>query len=261
MVVKSFVLLAALTLLSTASASAQDWAKEKLDKSPRHLDWVTLKNGDHSFKCFIAYPEASKKSPAVLVLHENVGLTDWVREMADEIASQGYIAIVPDMLNSKTYTSQDDARKAVAELTPEQVTSELNAAAEYVTHVPSTDGKLAVAGFCWGGGQAFHYASVNPKLKAAFVFYGMPPSAEDMAHIKEPVYGFYGGNDNRVTATVDPTKASMKSAGKTYSPEIYADAGHGFMRAGEAPDATSGVKQARDKAWHRFVSLLKQDLK
>lgn len=258
---KRVALLLGLFLLAAPSVSAQDWAKERLDKSPRHHDWVTLKAGDHTFKAFIAHPEVSKKAPAVLVIHENMGLMDWVRETADEIASEGYIAIAPDLMGDKTYPSQDDARKAVASLDPNVVTDELNAAADYVEHLPSADGKLAVVGFCWGGGQSFRYATNNPHIKADFVFYGPPPSKEDLARIKAPVYGFYGGNDNRITSTVDTTKQDMEALHKTYEPQVYPDAGHAFMRKGDAPDAQAGEKAAREKAWDRFVALLKKTFK
>lgn len=255
---KLFGLLVSLFLFASAGAQAQDWAKARLDKSPRHLDWVTAKHGDRSLKCFIAFPETSHKAAAVLVIHENAGLSDWAREMTDEIASAGYIAIAPDLLDSKVYTSKDDARKAVAALPPEQITQDLNAAADYVTHLPSCNGKLVVAGFCWGGSEAFRYATNNPDLKATFVFYGMPPETADMAKIDAPVYGFYGGNDNRVTSTVKATEAAMKQADKKYDPEIYAGAGHGFMRAGEAPDAQADNKHARERAWARLLILLRK---
>jgi carboxymethylenebutenolidase len=256
--VKRFALLLGLFLLAAPSVPAQDWAKERLDKSPRHHDFVDLKAGDHSLKAFVAYPEVSKKAPAVIVIHENRGLSDWARETADEIASQGYIAIAPDLMDGKT---GDDAKKSVPTLDPKVITDELNAADEYVRHLSSSSGKVAVVGFCWGGDQAFRYATNNPDLKATFVFYGMPPSKDDLARIKAPVYGFYGGNDNRVTSTIDTTKQDMEAAHKTYEPEVYADAGHSFMKTGEAPDAEAGNKQAREKAWDRLVASLKKALK
>ncbi|MGB6980856.1 MAG: dienelactone hydrolase family protein, partial [Candidatus Acidiferrales bacterium] len=90
------------------------------------------------------------------------------------------------------------------------------------------------------------------------VFYGAPPSNEAMAHITAPVYGFYAGNDARIGATIPDTVAAMKAAGKTYQPVTYDGAGHGFMRAGEAPDASAANKKARDESWVRWKSLLAQ---
>jgi carboxymethylenebutenolidase len=147
---------------------------------------------------------------------------------------------------------------AIGKLSPDQITADLNAAADYGKKLPSTNGKLFVVGFCWGGGQSFRFATNRPDLGAAFVFYGPPPVADAMPNIKAPVYGFYGGNDSRIDATIPATKEQMKAAGKTYDPVIYEGAGHGFMRGGEAPDARPDDKKARAEAWVRLKQLLKQ---
>ena len=150
--------------------------------------------------------------------------------------------------------------QAIRDLPPEQITADLNAAAEYALKQPAASGSLYVAGFCYGGGQSFRYATNRPGLKAAFVFYGTPP-ADGIDRIKAPVYGFYGGNDARVTATVDPTKEKMKSAGKMYDPVVYEGAGHGFMRDGEDPTSQSQTHaanvKARDEAWKKLKELIK----
>ena len=116
-----------------------------------------------------------------------------------------------------------------------------------------------MAGFCWGGSQSFRFATNNPTLKAAFVFYGTAPTNEaELARIDCPVYGFYGGNDARVDASIPETKKLMKQAGKTYEPVVYEGAGHGFMRAGEMPNARPGDKKSRDEAWQRWKELLRK---
>ncbi len=151
----------------------------------------------------------------------------------------------------------DAARRAIASLPPEQVTADLNAVSEYVAKLPACNGKVAVAGFCWGGGQAFRFATNNEGLKAAFVFYGAGPATEsEVARIVCPVYGFYGGNDNRMNATIPKSRELMKKVGKKYDPVTYEGAGHGFMRAGEAPDANRANRKAREEAWKRWKELL-----
>ena len=153
----------------------------------------------------------------------------------------------------------DAARPAIAKLPPDQVTADLDAAAAYVAKLPAANGKVVVAGFCWGGGQSFRFATNSKTVKAAFVFYGTGPDKEaDVGRIAAPVYGFYGGNDARVNATVPKSEELMKKAGKTYEPVTYEGAGHGFMRAGEAPDASPANKKARDEAWARWKELLKK---
>jgi carboxymethylenebutenolidase len=257
-------LLAAAFSVSAQNAATQEWAKKQLEQSPRHREWVDLKNGSRTVHCFVVYPEVKKPSAAVIVIHEIFGLTDWARNAADEVAAAGYIAIAPDLLtgdgpnggNSDAFAGSDDAVAAVQKLTPEQVTGDLNAAADYVKKLPSCNGKLAVAGFCWGGGQTFRFACNRPDLKAAFVFYGPPPSAAEMAKIKCPIYGFYGGRDARVSATIPMAERDMKAADKVYKPVTYDGAGHGFMRVGDMPTGSDANRKARDEAWKRFKALL-----
>jgi carboxymethylenebutenolidase len=249
-----------------APASAQDFAKERLNKSPRHHEWVVVKNGNRDVHCFVVFPEVKDKATAVLVIHENKGLTDWVRSVADQLAEAGYVAIAPDALSglapkggkTSDFPSVDDATKALGQLPPAQVTGDLNAAADYVLKLPSVNGKLVVAGFCWGGGQTFRFATNRPDIKAALVFYGPPQEKEALAKIHCPVYGFYGENDARINSTIPKTTALMKELGKTYEPVIYAGAGHGFMRAGEEPGAMEANRKARNDAWERLKTLLKK---
>src|SRR5450432_659082 len=249
--------------LGSGTLFAQDWAKERLNKSPRHSEWVDLKHGDRTIKAFVVYPEIKTKAPAVLVIHEIFGLTDWAKNLADELATAGYIAIVPDLLSApgkdtQSYPDQSAAIKAVSELQASQIFPDLDAAADYATKLPACTGALAVTGYCWGGGWSFKYANHNPHLKAAFVFYGTgPETAVDATKIACRVYGFYGEDDARVNATIPKAKEIMKAAGKTYEPVIYPGAGHGFMRAGEAPDASEANRKAHDAAWERWKSLLK----
>ena len=254
-------------LFAALTAPAQDWAKARLEKSPRHLEWVKVKNGSREVNSFIAFPEVKEKATAVIVIHEIFGLTDWVRGVADQLAEAGYIAIAPDLLSGSApggggtaeLGSGDAVRKAISSLPPDQITADLTAVLQYVSKLPACNGKVAVAGFCWGGGQSFRFATNNKDVKAALVFYGTGPEKEgDIERIKAPVYGFYGGNDARVNATITKSAELMKKADKTYEPVTYDGAGHGFMRAGEAPDANEANKKAREEAWKRIKDVLKK---
>jgi len=241
------------------NAQAQDWAKERLNKSPRHGEWVDIKSGERTIKAFVVYPERKEKTPVVIVIHEIFGLTDWVRGVCDQLAENGVIAIAPDLLSGQTFEDVDAARKATSELPKEQITSDLNAASDYALKIPASNGTLAVCGFCWGGGVTFAYANENPKLKAAYSFYGLAPDeASKVTNIPCPVYGFYAENDARVDATIPKAEELMKAAGKKYEPVIYKGATHGFMREGESPTASEANKKARNDAWARWKTLLKQ---
>jgi carboxymethylenebutenolidase len=268
-------------LLCLSMGFAQDWAKQKLDKSPRHGEWVQLKHDNRTVQAFVVYPETKAKAPVVIVIHEIFGLTDWARSVADQLAANGYIAIAPDLLSgmgpkgggSSEFSSQE-VGKAISTLNPDQITADLNATADYAKKIPAANGKITVAGFCWGGGQSFRFATNRKDLSAAFVFYG--PGPADVSAITAPVYGFYAGEDARIGATVPDTQAAMKAAGKKYDPVTYAGAGHGFMRAGEDPandaaikntaddpeskkkhDMAVANKKAHDEGWARWLSLLK----
>jgi carboxymethylenebutenolidase len=246
-------------VLLASTVSAQDWAKATLEKSPRHGEWVEYKSGERTIKAFVVFPERKEKAPVVIVIHEIFGLTDWVRSVCDQLAEAGVIAIAPDMLSGQTFPDVDGARKAIQALPKEQVKADLDATAEYaLTKIPAANGTLTVSGFCWGGGWAFGYASANPKLKAAYSFYGPAvDNAEDAAKIACPVYGFYAENDARVNATIPKAEELMKAASKKYEPVTYKGAGHGFMRDGESPEGKPENKKARDDAWGRWKALLK----
>lgn len=255
----------AMLVLVSASALAQDWALQRLEKSPRHQEWVAVKYGDRTVHAFLVFPEVSGKAPAVVVIHENRGLTDWVRSVADQLAEAGYIAIAPDLLSgmapgggkTSDFPNSDAAREGIYKLTPEQVTADLNAVTDYVSKHPASNGRVAVAGFCWGGTQTFRFATNRGDLAGAFVFYGTgPESPEAIARIKTPVFGFYGGDDARVNATVPKSAELMKAAGKTFEPVTYDGAGHGFMRSGEEPGASEANRKAREEGWKRWKALL-----
>ncbi len=256
------LLLAGCTLFPT-EAHAQDWAKARLESSPRHREYVTLQRGSRNVQALVVYPESKDKTPVVVLIHEIFGLSDWAKEMADELAAEGFIVVAPDLLSgygpngggSDAFPGQDDRVKAVSALDPVGVLADLDAAADYGKKLPATNGKIAVAGFCWGGSKSFAFAAHRPDLSAAFVFYGTGPA--DVTPITAPVYGFYAGNDARVGATIPATTDAMKAAGKSYEPVTYDGAGHGFMRAGEDPGNTVAAnKTARDQAFARLVKLL-----
>jgi carboxymethylenebutenolidase len=242
---------------------AQDWAAARLEKSPRHREWVTIKHDNRAVETFVAYPEAKDKTPVVLVIHEIFGMSDWVQEVADEFAAAGYIAVAPDLLSGmapnggrSTGFKPNEVTQAVSHLDPDQVTADLKAAADYALKLPASSGKLFVVGFCWGGGQTFRFATNRSDIAAALVFYGPPPDKDAMGRIKAPVYGFYAGNDARIDATIPETVAQMKELGKTYEQVTYEGAGHGFMRAGEQPDASEANSKARTEAWARLKGIL-----
>jgi len=256
-----------LSLLFAACATQNaPTTSSRLESTPRHDEWVAIESAGRPLQAYVVYPQKSTKAGAIIVIHENRGLTDWVRTVADRLAEQGYIAIAPDLLSGAApnggrtsgFPSEDAAREAISKLAPAQVREDLQRTAAYALAIPSANGKLAVAGFCWGGGRSWETANAVDGVRAAFVFYGTGPSTEEaVTGIDGPVYGFYGGDDERVNATIETSRALMTQHGKTFEPVIYPGAGHAFMRLGEDPAATEANRRAMTEAWKRWLGLLR----
>ncbi|MYK18553.1 dienelactone hydrolase family protein [Candidatus Poribacteria bacterium] len=251
--------------LSVSNAGA-DSIKDALEASPRHGEWVKVTTTDERVvNTFVVYPEVKEPATAIIVIHEIFGLTDWIRLVADRLAAEGFVAICPDLLSgmgpdgggTESFESGDDVRRTIRELSPSQVTSDLDAIQKYARDLPSTNEKVAVSGFCWGGGQTFSYAVHSDTIAAGFVFYGRAAAAEDVPKISAPIYGFYGESANRINATIDETNAAADAANVTYEPVIYEGVGHAFLRRGMAEDANDAQKAATKTAWERWVSLLR----
>ncbi len=259
------VLGAATTLSAQSLPASDDTARARLNASPRHGEWVKVESGGDTINAWVVYPERSDPAPVVLVIHEIYGLTDWIRSVADQLAAEGYIAIAPDMLTGKgpggggtESVDRDGAVALVTGLDRGEVVVRLNAAAQYATSLPAAQDKWASVGFCWGGRTSFAYAAAQPNLSAAVVYYGSSPTAEALARIQGPVLALYGGDDARVNKTIPAAETEMKRLGKSYQPEIYDGAGHGFLRAQEARDGAN--MRASEQAWPETIGFLRKEL-
>lgn len=258
-----FALCAAVSIAAPAAA-AEEFALEKLNASPRHHEWAEVESGGRKVHSFVAFPEKAEKALVVIVIHENRGLTDWVRSFADQLAEAGYIAIAPDLLSgfseefkrTSDFKQPDDARNAIYKLDSAQVMADLKAVQRYAQKIPAANGKTAVIGFCWGGAQAFQFASEASKLEAALVFYGTSPDAKAIKKISAPVYAFYGENDQRINAGIEATSEEMEKRKKVFEYEVYRGAGHAFMKHGDDPEGNMENKQARNDAWLRLKKIL-----
>ena len=272
-------LVALLTITLNVSTFAQtpdqipagaEGAKERLDKSSRHGEYVDIQvpGMQAKLKSFVVYPERKEKAGVVIVIHEIFGLSDWVRGVADQLAAAGFIAIAPDMLSGRgpdgggtaeIEAAKGNVRSVIGQVKPDEVARMLDAVREYGAKLPASNGKTATIGFCWGGARSFEYAVHQPALDAAVVYYGTSPSdAEAFKKIKAPVLGLYGSNDARVNATIEPAQKQMKELGKPYTPHIYEGAGHGFLRQQSGNDANA---KAAVRAWQSTVAFLNEHLK
>jgi carboxymethylenebutenolidase len=245
---------------------AQDFALKQLETSTRHHEWIKLPRGERTLHAFVVYPEVKEKAMTALIIHENRGLTDWVRSFADQLAAKGYIAIAPDLLSdfdathrrTTDFNTSDAARDALYQLKPDQVSEDLTAVLRYGKAMEAGNGKMVVMGFCWGGAQTFRLATLSDQMEASIVFYGNAPESEEaFAGIKKPVYGFYAENDQRINAELDRVKASMANRNAFFEMEMYPGAGHAYMRSGDDPNGLEANKAARNASWERLIRILK----
>ena len=262
---KRFFFTSLLILFTSPLIIAQDFALQQLEESPRHHEWVEIEYNGRTLTSFVAFPETSESVTAVIVIHENRGLTDWVRSFTDQVAEAGYIAIAPDLLSgfsneySRTsdFPTSDAARDALYQLDSDQVTADLIEVQNYISSHSASNGKTVVAGFCWGGSQSFRFATNSDQIEAAMVFYGSAPADEEaVQNISAPVYGFYGENDQRINSGIPEIESLMETHSKIYEYEIYDGAGHAYMRAGDSPDGSESNIAARNASWERLKLLL-----
>jgi carboxymethylenebutenolidase len=253
-------------------AGTAEHAARALKESPRHGEWVDIKMSDGTIlKSWVVYPEKAQKTGVVLVIHDIRGMADIPRAVGDQIAQDGFIAIVPDFLSGKgpngggTESLGNAVGQTIQKLSSDEVNARLDAAMEYGKKLPASNGKTAVVGFCWGGARSFGYAAAQPNLNAAVVFYGDAPGAGDgtveakLANVKAPVLGLYAGNDARIGATIPATEAAMKKLGKSYEIHTFEGAGHGFMGA-QAGAGGANLKAAQ-QAWPMAVDFFGKNLK
>ncbi len=239
-------------------------AVDRIAKSPRHAEWVAIKvNATDSVMAWVVYPERRDKAPVVVTIHENTGINTWTRSVADQLAADGFIGIAPDLTTMfrtgdlKADPTSDAGRAAIGRVTPEMANQIIDAVAKYGMALPAALPKYGIVGFCWGGARSFLHATHAPGLGASVVYYGSPPTPEQMANIKAPVLGLYGGNDARINATIPATDSTMKRLGKSYEYHIFEGAGHGFLRAQDNNEPNTAASK---QAWPRTIAFFKAKL-
>lgn len=249
-----------------ALPASGDSAVAALNASPRHGEWVKYDGGSgDSVRAWLVYPERRDRAPVVVVIHENSGLSDWARAVADRLAADGFIAIAPDLLSGKGPngggTESVDRQGALAlnrALDRAEVQRRLAAAARHGTSLPAATNRFGVVGFCWGGGQSFNFAVESANLGAAVVYYGPSPADSMLERVRAPVLGLYGGDDARINAGVPAAQAKMQQLGKRYEVQTYDGAGHGFLRDQAGREGAN--RRAAEQAWPRTVAFFREHL-
>jgi len=240
-------------------------ALARLNSSPRHGEWVMIPTATDSIRAWIVYPERATAAPVVLVVHEIMGLSHWIRSVADQLAKEGFIAIAPDLITSANVATgpdgdpiRDQATAEIRSLTPAVYQPQLAAIAAWGMKLPSAAQRYGIVGFCWGGSASFLHSVMAPGVDAAVVYYGGAPAAEQIADVHAPVLGLYGGADNRINAGIPAADSAMKRFGKSYEYHIFDNAGHGFLRQQAERDGANLT--ATRQAWPRTVAFFRQHL-
>ena len=250
-----------------SSLGAQEFAFKDLSSSKHKMECIKIESAASGLNSFIVYPDSLTTAPAVIIIHEEFGMTEWMMSFADQVALQKYIAIVPDLLsghspgngNSGGYRNWGDARDKLLSMDQDEIIASIDMVLSYIKELPSCNGTVIIAGFGWGGSQVFQYLSQNDNLEAGLVFYGIAPDKnKKLKQISVPIFGFYGENDSKVNSTLWSTDRKMKQLDKSFYPVVYEFGGHGFMRSGERPNANEGNIKARTAAWKRLRTILKE---
>lgn len=221
---------------------------------------VSYRAGDQQVQAYLARPTQQGPKPGVLVVHENKGLVDYVKDVAQGLASNGFVALAPDLLSREGGTASfsdpiAEVPGALSKISPERHVGDLKAGVDYL--IGLNVGPVGVIGFCFGGGQTWRLATREPRLAAAVPFYGPNPPLEEVGAITAPVLAIYGEQDERINAGIEAIEAAMKQHGKTFEKKVYPASQHAFHNH-TSPDRHNAetARQAWDQAlgWlHRYL--------
>jgi carboxymethylenebutenolidase len=221
---------------------------------------VTFPGSGGEMKGYLALPsQASGKLGGVIVIHENRGLNEHIKDVARRMALEGFAALAPDFLSPKGGTPADEekARAMFGELDSAQTTGNAVATLAFLKAHEAVNGKAGAMGFCWGGGMVNTLAAAAPDLNGGVAYYGRQAAAADVPKIASPLMLHYGGLDERINAGIPEFEAALKAGGKQYELFIYEGANHAFNN--DTSEARYN-KAAADLAWGRTVTFFKKQL-
>ena len=247
----------ALALLEPGYAQA---ATVEVDKSTLVEENATWPGANGLLmKGYLAHPRGHQKRGAVVVIHENRGLTPHIRDITRRVAQAGYLALGVDALSEfgGTPADEDEGRTLISKLDKEQTLTNYLAALTYLRQRPDCNGRTGCVSFCWGGALANRLATHDPILNAAVAYYGTQPSAEEASRIKAHLQLHYAGLDERVNAGKDAYAAALKEANVPYELYVYEGVNHAFNN--DTSPARYNAAAAK-QAWERTLRLFREQL-
>lgn len=209
---------------------------------------------------YLVRPSAiSGKLPAIVVIHENRGLNEHIRDIARRLALEGFMAMAVDFLSplGGTPDDEDKARGMIGSLDRAETTANGSSAVSYLISREDCTGSIGAVGFCWGGGVANSLAVASPDLKAAVAYYGAQPDPADVSKIKAALLLHYAGLDNRVNAGIEDYRQALEAGGKDFTIYIYDGVNHAFNND---TAAARYDKAAADLAWGRTIEFFRRKL-
>ncbi|NOT33890.1 MAG: dienelactone hydrolase family protein [Candidatus Eisenbacteria bacterium] len=272
--IRAFVALALASIISPAFAAApatfppgEADAKARLNSTPRHGEFIEVPSASGPRRAWISYPERSDRAGVVIVIHEIFGLSDWIRSVGDQLAADGFIAVVPDLLSglgpggggTDSFPTRDDVVRGVRSLSASDADARLSSVRAWANRLPAANGKWATLGFCWGGARSFEMAAQDTAPDGAVVYYGAAPDSLTLTRVRAPILGHFGADDARVNGTLPPARVILAAADRSFEVQLHAGAGHGFLRQ-QADREGANLKAAR-AAWPSTVKFLRQRLK
>ncbi len=216
-------------------------------------------NGNTMF-AYTAKPKKGMNMGGVIVIHENRGLNDHIKDVTRRLAKEGYFAVAPDALSEfgGTPFNEDEARGMFAKLDPKTNLQNFAATVEIVRARKECNRKVGCVGFCWGGALSNELAVNVPKLNAAVAFYGRQPNVADVPKIKAPLQLHYGGLDERINAGIPAFEEALKKNSAKYELYIYPNVNHAFHN--DTSEARYNA-QAALTAWRRTLEFFAANLK
>lgn len=224
-----------------------------------NVENITFPGVDGEVKAVLAHPKGKKKVGAVVVIHENRGLTPHIIDVTKRLAAEGFITLGVDALSpfGGTPADEDKGRELIGKLDPEKNVQNYLKALSYLRTHQNANGKTGCMGFCWGGGMANKLAVMDPKLNAAVAYYGAQAKAEDVPKIKASILLHYGGLDERINAGIPAYEQALKQNNIDYKVFVYEGVNHAFNNN---TSATRYNEPAAKLAWLRTVDLFKAKL-
>ncbi|MDQ1279628.1 MAG: carboxymethylenebutenolidase [Thermoproteota archaeon] len=232
----------------------------KKEKSSIDIEDLKYRGETGEIQAHFAKPKGNAKFPGLVVISEVFGLTDHIKDVAERVASQGYIALAPDALTQFGGTPKniDEGRELTRKLDMQKTIKNFVAAVKYLKTHPQSTGKVGVVGFCWGGGMTNQVAVNSSEVQAAVPFYGMQPATEDVPKIKASLLLHYAGIDENINKGIQAYEAALKKAHVDYKLYVYEGALHGFFN--DSNDARYNEAAAK-LAWERTIPFFNQKLK